>query len=100
MLTHREGDVVAPGEPALVEEGELPLGRRQVPEGGLAQADPAVVVAGMPGDERALQAPLGGQGGEAVGGRLDPEEALPVGSVKSMNGPWSLGVQVGGNDSR
>src|SRR4029450_7751102 len=73
-----EGDVVAAGEPALVEEGELPLGRGDAAEGPRVQTQPAVVVAGVPGRERALEAALGDEGGHAVGGRLDPEEALPA----------------------
>src|SRR5215213_6276282 len=78
MLAHDEGDVVAAGRPAFVQEGELPLGRGQAPEAGRPQAQPAVAVAGVPGHERALQALLGGQWGHGVGGRLDPEEAVPA----------------------
>src|SRR6266545_4373291 len=75
MCTHAPGDVVAAAGPAVRHEGELPLGRWQALEGGRAQPHPAVVVVRVPGHERTLQAPLGGQRLQAVGGRLDAEEA-------------------------
>ena len=81
-----EGDVVAAGWPALVQEGELPLGRGHAPEGGRPQAQPAVVVAGVPGHERALQGRWAARGPcrRWSAGR---KKRSPPGSVKSMKGP-------------